>query len=96
MRPVRKADNCHHPVPLSRNLGTLTSYELQACKGTALPLPLIISEIEFSRQIFEKYSNINLHGNPSGGRNEDNINFSHFRNDPKSDQNLIQFVLRVC
>jgi len=34
----------HHSVPLSRNLGTSTSSELsgplQACNGTALPLPL--------------------------------------------------------
>jgi len=33
----------HHPVPLSRNLGTLTSWNPlgpRACKGTALPLPL--------------------------------------------------------
>jgi len=33
----------HHPVPLSRNLGTLTSWNtlgpVQACNGTALPLP---------------------------------------------------------
>ena len=25
---MRKADNYHHPVPLSRNLGTLTSWNL--------------------------------------------------------------------
>ena len=46
--PGRKGSQCHHTVPLSRNLGVFNFSELsgpvQACYGTALPfvLPLLL------------------------------------------------------
>ena len=37
------------------------------CEVTLFPC-LILMELEISQQIFEKYSNINFHRNPSNGR----------------------------
>jgi hypothetical protein len=53
-----------------------------------------LTELEFSQQIFEKYSNIKFHENPSAGaelfyvtdtdrHDEANNLFSHFGNPPK-------------
>ena len=36
----------------------------QCCKTHKRPLPLPLMETEFSRQIFEKYSNIKINENP--------------------------------
>jgi len=56
----------HNPVPLSRNLRNLTSSEpsgpVQACNGTALPLPLPYLQCEV------KYGSVYIHEIAQHGR----------------------------
>jgi len=62
-RPVRKADNLPPPVLLSRNLGSLTSWNPLGtsgpCSGTALPLPLPLTFTYKYEQYTVKHNSIN-------------------------------------